>query len=241
MQKEIKIKAHDGKVIYGTLTVAKKPAEKLIIFVHGMTSSSYEPKYYNAARFFRGKGFNSFFFEQYPGGKERARRFIDTTTSIHALDLEAVITFFKKKYKKLYLITHSWGGPVALLADWSAVAAVVLWDPSVDYKFKEGKSFSFDKRIDAYLSDWGVQTVIGKEWVAGARALPDPENLGARASKPTKIISAKVGNGHKAKRLMKNMQVPTAYHYMAKASHNFPEWGAEEELFKETLDWLKRW
>ena len=241
MQKEIKIKAHDGKIIYGTLTLAKKKSNKLIIFVHGMTSSSYEPKYYNAVRFFREHGFNSFIFEQYPGGKKGARRFIDTTTSIHAKDLEAVLQHFKKKYKKLYLVTHSWGGPVALVADHSIVVALVLWDPSVNYTFKEGKYFFYDNRTNMYFSDWGVQHLIGKAWIEEARALPDPEELGARLTKPTKIISAKVGNGHKSKRIFKNAKVQTAYYYLPKASHNFPEWGAQEELFKETLDWLKKW
>jgi len=241
MEQKIKIKTNDKKVIYGTLTPSTKKSDKLIIFVHGMTSSSYEPKYYNAVRFFRDHGFNSLVFEQYSGGNKGARRFIDTMTSTHVHDLNVVVHHFNNKYKKLYLVTHSWGGPVAMLADLTPIAALVLWDPSINYTLKENKYFAYDKRVDAYVTDWGVQTLVGKAWVEEARALPAPEDLGARLTKPTKIIAAKIGNSHKTKHLFKKVKVPTAYHHIDYASHNFPEWGAQEELFRETLTWLKRW
>lgn len=55
MQKEVKIKTGDKKVIYGTLdTVAKSGT--LVIFVHGLGGHQNEHLFYNAVKYFTNQG-----------------------------------------------------------------------------------------------------------------------------------------------------------------------------------------
>ncbi|MBI4162129.1 MAG: hypothetical protein HY513_00470 [Candidatus Aenigmarchaeota archaeon] len=75
MEKEIKLKTKDGRVIYGTLN-SQKNNKKLLIVVHGLMSSIIENPYFSASRFFPKHGFDAFRIELYSGNK-KARKLKD--------------------------------------------------------------------------------------------------------------------------------------------------------------------
>ena len=63
MEKEIKIKTSDKKIIYGILRGSlSKP---VIVQVHGLSGNMNEAMHYNAARYFEKHGFSSFRFNLY--------------------------------------------------------------------------------------------------------------------------------------------------------------------------------
>src|SRR3989344_1336712 len=114
MEKQLKIKTPDKKVIYGTLRGSlDKP---LVIFVHGFTGFKDEHQFFNGARFFEKRGFSSFRFNLYHWEKG-ARKLEDCTLSLHGEDLDQVVEYFRKKgVKKIFAVGHSFGGLTVLLS-----------------------------------------------------------------------------------------------------------------------------
>ena len=98
---EVKIRTPDKKVIYGTLGRAKKKAGTLVVFVHGFTGHQNEHIFFNGSKLFAQKGLDTFRFDLYTGGKKGARHFRDTSISVHGKDINAVVKFFRNKYKCL--------------------------------------------------------------------------------------------------------------------------------------------
>ncbi|MBI5138921.1 MAG: alpha/beta fold hydrolase [Candidatus Vogelbacteria bacterium] len=240
METKHKIETSDGHVIYGTLTLSKKPSQKLIIFVHGLTGHQNESMFYNGSKFFSSKGFNVFRFDQYCGEKD-ARRFIDTTTEIHAKDLNAVVKLFSQKYDQIYLVGHSWGGPVILSSDLSKITALILWDPSPSGELiKDCEELRYEPKLNAYILDWGIRQILGKAWFESAQKLPSVEDLGSKCNKPIKIIAAERGTEGKSKILLKKIDCLKSYVCVKRADHCFHVEGTQDQLFKETLDWLKK-
>lgn len=119
MEKELKIPTPDKKVVVGTLLTAKKKSEILVVFVHGFTGHQNEHIFFNGAKFFSEKGIDSFRFNLYAGEDKNIRRFRDTTISLHGKDISTVVKSFRKKYKKIYVVGHGYGGTSLLFAEWA--------------------------------------------------------------------------------------------------------------------------
>ena len=104
MQKELKIKTPDGKIIDGSFVASEKKSEALIVFVHGFTGNQNEHIFFNGAKFFTEKGFDTFRFNLYAGEAKNTRHFRDTKMSVQGEDITTVVKYFRKKYKKVYVV-----------------------------------------------------------------------------------------------------------------------------------------
>jgi len=242
MERKIKIKTSDKRhIIYGTLN-NKKKSDKLIIFVHGFTGNQNEHQFYNAARFFPSKGFDTFRFDLYSYEKG-ARALGKCSMADHASDLNSVLEYFKNKYRKINIVGHSLGCPVILLSDISQSNSLVLWDSSIlpweKTLFK--KEAKFNKALNSYVFNWGIDVVISKEMCRELFNFSDMRKMIKNIKTPIKFIVAEKGMlAKKNKSLFISANEPKDFAIIKSASHTFEEEGAEEDLFNETLKWLKK-
>lgn len=237
MEKNIKIKTNDDHLLYGVLNYEEK-TEKLIIFVHGLTGHKNEHQFYNAAKFFPKNAFATFRFDLYSGEKN-GRALSECTIDTHSSDLNIVIDYFKKDFNKIYLVGHSFGGPVILLAKLNRIESVVLWDPSFDILNGLSDEMKFDSRIDKFILKWGTEYLLSKEMIESWKKLGD--KLLNYFQKPTKIICAGQGILHKDwKEKLKSVKTEHEFCIIRDAGHCFDEGESENQLFTKTLKWFNR-
>lgn len=244
MEKTLNFKTKDGHTIYGTLNTPTKETGSVIVFVHGLTGHQNEHYYFNAARFFPKKGFATYRFDLYSGEKG-GRALSDCTVQIHASDLSLVLNKLKSKYPNIHVVGHSLGGPTIVLADISAVASVVLWDPSdmlglADITEGQERMLKQNKISGLYIVDWGTEYILGKDMAQEFKTLR-PATLAGTINGPLKIIAAEKGNPRGSKEYFRHANEPKELVIIKKAGHTFNEGDAEEQLFKETLSWVKKW
>lgn len=239
MEKELKIKAKDGKYIYGRLRGSlQKP---LVIFVHGLTGHMDEHIFFNGARFLEKRGFASFRFNLYDDWDD-ARKLHQTDLKTHAADLEQVVRYFqRRKVKSIYAVGHSYGGPSILFSKTEKYKAVVLWDPTLDPDIVYRKTIA-DQIADGFIREWSFKFILGKKMIAEAKRLPNFTKSAQNNKTPLKIILAENGNAQSKKKasFFKALNGPKAMVVLKKAGHTFSEDGAEEKLFAETLKWLNK-
>ena len=236
MEKELKIR--NGKYnVYGILNTVNNK-DKLIIFLHGLTGHANEHQFYNAARYFTKEGFNTFRINLYPGRKD-SRALVDSTIDTHASDLAKVIEYFHKKFKNIYIVGHSIGGLTILKSRLDHMNSAVLWDPSLKLRKFTDEMATYDKHLKKYIMHWGTDFIIPKEMV-DEWSSTDVSFL-KKFSTPVKIIFAEKGILKKIwKNDIKKIPAKKSVATINGASHCFDEKDTEKELFKETLDWIKR-
>lgn len=239
MEKELKIKAKDGKYIYGKLRgTLKKP---LIIFVHGLTGHMDEHIFFNGARFFEKKGFSTFRFNLY-NDPDDARKLQDCDLKTHAADLDKVVEYFRrKKAKNIYAVGHSYGGPTILLSRTENYKAIVLWDSTMDPDIIYRKTVP-DKIADGFIREWSFKFILGKKMVAEAKKFTDFEKAAKDSKTPVKMILAEDANAQSKKigGFWKALPGPKEKVFFKKTGHTFSEDGMEEKLFSETLKWVQK-
>jgi len=237
MEQEIKIKTPDNHIIYGTLNSLSKNNETLIILVHGLTGNQYEHHYFNAAPFFNKKGFNAFRFNFY--AKElNARPLSESTITTHAKDLETIIKHFRDKYKNIVLVGHSLGAFAILNVDLSNISKIVLWDPTINFKYIKEKNGFFDPYLDKYVLHRGMDILISKKMVEEWKK-SEPKNLVDKIIIPCKFIFAgDLVRYNVWKPFLKKIKVKNEITIVEGATHCFYEEGTEQKLFEETLNFL---
>lgn len=240
MQKIIKIKTKDGFVIYGDLLSASKRSNKLVIFCHGFTGNRNEHIHFNGAQYFTKKGFDTFRFDFY-NGEKGARHFEQTKISQHGQDITTVVNHFSKKYKKIYLVGHSFGGTSLLFANPSKVSAMVFWDASYINSIAFKKEFSYKKERGGYTTDWGMAVIVGKEFAEELCAFPDCYELIKNIKVPVKFVGASNCNVKEAKKYFANANEPKSIAVIKDADHNFNSPDTEQKLFEETYAWVKKY
>jgi len=238
MEKYIQIKTPDKKVIYGTLSTAKKSNSKIVIFVHGFLGNQNEHIFFNGAKFFNENGFDAFRYDLFSGNKN-GRHFRDTKISIYGDDLNVVIKHFKKKYKDIYVVGHSYGGTTLLFTDCTFVNSLVFWDAS--YIKKRRKEFPYNKKFKSFVMDWGFEAIVGKEFVDELKNFPDCGKMISKIHVPVKFITAgKMGNEKAGKKYFARANNPKEIANIKPANHNFDNFNDEKRLFLETLNWIKK-
>jgi len=240
MEKEIKIKTKDKHIIYGVLNTTKKKSKSLIVFVHGLTGHKNEHHFYNSAKFFPKNGFDTFRFDLYSGEKG-GRSLMKSAISTHTKDVETVVNHFNKKYKHIFLVGHSLGGPSIMLSKVrNDISGIILWDSSARTKV-EWDDFKYNKTLKTYMVSWGTEYLISKKMVDEWKTLPLPKNLISDIKTPIKIICAGKGALIKSgKEYYKYAKGPKSFSVIKGAGHVFDEYGKEDELFKETLNFIKK-
>lgn len=245
MEKAANLKSKDGYTIYGFLNTAPKKSNTLLILVHGLTGDLTDHIFFNAARFFPKKGIDTYRFNLYDGRKG-GRSLVSSSVRTHADDLNQVLKKFRKEYRHIAVAGHSLGGPSVITADTSLMDSIILWDPTPMPSKKdvsEGMKSPvlFNKSLDAYVSEWNFTFLMGKEMMDEYDTLKPVQRI-KKVHVPVKIISAeKLGNIKGSKEYFKEANSPKAYVTVKGATHCFDEFGTEEQLFSETLDWVKKW
>jgi esterase/lipase len=238
MEKEIKIKTSDKKIIYGTFAGAGKKSDKLIVFVHGFTGHQNEHIFFNGAKFFTEKGFDTFRFNLYAGEKTNARHFQDTKISLHGKDITTVIKYFREKYKNIYVVGHSYGGTSLLFVDQSVVDRFIFWDSSYINSKNGTENLKYNENLNAYILDWGIKIVVGKEFIEELKNFPNCGKLIKNIHKPVLFIGASKGNIKAVKKYYNKANGPKKLINIKNSDHSFNKFKDEEMLFKETYDWL---
>lgn len=239
MEKKIVIDTSDNHKIYGTLNKPENATDQLVIFIHGFTGNSNEHIFFNGAKELNKKKIASFRFDLY-SWEEAARHMPDCGIQTHVDDLRTVFDYFKDKYARIYLVGHSLGGIVVLESSLPA-SAYILWDPSYASTYTELNDYKYVKELDAYTLDWGVVYVIGKKMREDDWTQSSSEELMSKVKCPIKIINAENGVlTEGGKDYFKLAQEPKAHTLIKNAGHTFDEEGAEEELFKETINWIEK-
>ncbi|MEK7579291.1 MAG: alpha/beta fold hydrolase [Patescibacteria group bacterium] len=241
MEKEIKIKTGDGHIIYGTLNVPRKPTAALVVFVHGLTGSKNEHLFFNAAKLFPSKAIATFRFDLYSGEKN-GRTLTCTTISTHAKDVDTVVNRFNVRYKKIFLVGHSLGGPSILLSRArNNVAGIILWDSAHTLQKSDEVDYRYDRHLKVYILSWGIEMLIGKRMFDDWKRLTRPKDLVKNVSVPIKVICAEKGILIRpGKEYYKYAKQPKEFMIIKKATHCFDERGTEEKLFSETIKFVKR-
>ena len=241
MESKIKIRTKDRHVIHGTLKVPAKKTQTLAILIHGLTGHQNEHVFYNAAKVFAKKGIATFRFDLYSGEKG-GRVLTKTTIATHAKDIDTVVNFFESKYKAILLIGHSLGGPSIMLSkSRNKVSGIVLWDSAHTLQKSDEKDYRYNKAQGAYILSWGIDMLISKRMFNDWKKLPRPRDLIKDVTVPVKVICA--GKGaliRPGKEYFSHASEPKEFAIIKNASHTFDEEGAEEELLKETLSFVKK-
>ncbi len=233
---KVEILTSDEKVTYAIKnSVAKNGA--LVVFVHGLGGNNQRHLFYNGARFFPEKGFDTLRINLYDR-PENARKLHECSIDTHAADIDAVIESVKDTYEKVFLIGHSLAGP-SIIYSKQNVTATVLWDPSIVLDPSQQLSWEEVTPGGDYFLKYG-------DWKLVSRALHDQWaetniDMLKRMKVPTKIIAA--GDGPLVDRwnqVLDKIPVPYEYYIVKGAGHGFDEWGTEEELFAETLAYLHK-
>lgn len=238
MEQQLKLPLPYGKNLYGCLR--GNLDNPLIIFVHGFTGHKEEHIFYNGARFFEKQGISSFRFNLY-SWQDDARIMENCTLSLHGLDLDVVIDYFRKRaVKKIFVAGHSFGGLTILLSQKQDFNAVILWDTSVD-PANVAKS-NYVKELDSYYNHFNSAFgfTIGNAMIKENTELK-PLTFIRKLQKPVKVIVA--GSGELidgGKKYFQLANKPKDFSIIQNATHCFDEDGTEEKLFEETLKWIKK-
>ncbi len=243
MEKKLKIKVSEKNYIYGRLSGSFH--QPLFIVVHGLTGSMDEELCLDATRWFSKHGYATFRFNLY-GPEKNARQLMGSTLKKHASDIDAIVRYFRrKKFRKIFLAGHSYGGPSILLSNDQKFDGAVLWDPSYKVSFtKTPKGVSrvkYLKEVKGYLMNWGMNVVIGKAMADEADKL-NWDNLTPNFQVPLKIISAgKSPLVRGAKHYFKTANNPKDLTILKDATHHFNDTeDMRENVFKSSEDWFKK-
>ena len=242
VEKDISFPTGDGKTIYGSFNASqKKTCRGLIIYAHGLPSSRDDHTYLQSARMFAKLGYDCLRISFYDW-RPNARCLTDCDISTHAHDLETTIKRYAKKYDKIYLIGHSWGGLTIVNTDRTGIAAISLWDPSYNPPFwwplcsrKQGKSYFLIGGADVLMSADMYKDAMSFD-INACR------ELSARVTVPLQVLHAKKdGILYKFKESYHSYaKGPTDYHLIARADHQFLDETAMAEAVQYTHQWFSR-
>lgn len=243
MEKKLKIKVSEKKYIYGRLSGT--PRQPLFIVVHGLSGSMDEDFYVNATRWFAEQGYATFRFNLYSAEKD-SRQLMTSTLKMHSSDIDTIVRYFhKKKFGKIFLAGHSYGGTSILLSNDQKFDGAVLWDPSYKVSFTKtphgSPAAKYIKAIKGYLMNWGINVVIGKAMADEADTM-DWDTLTKNFHAPLKIIVAgKNTLVSGAKHYFKTANHPKDLTIVKDATHYFNDTeDMRGNVFKSSEDWFKK-
>lgn len=239
MEKEKIIKSYDSKDICGTLSESLVKTKRIIIFVHGFTGNNNEHIFFNGAKFFAGKGFDTYRMSLYGTETNNSRHFKDTKISQHGKDITTVVEYFRNTYEKIYIVGHSYGGTSLLFVNPTYVDGYIFWDASYISPNDSQEDIKFNNNLDRYIMDWGIEILVGKDYINELKNFPDCGELIKKINKPVLFITAgKRGGADNGIKYFKNANNPKKLVNIETADHNFNNWSDEERLFNETSNWI---
>ena len=197
--------------------------------------------FFNGAKFFNQKGFDAFRFDLYSAEKG-GRHFTNTSISMHGADTNLVVNYFKKQYKKIYLVGHSYGGTTLLFVDTTNVSAMVFWDASYVDSKRETNYFKYNKHIDGYIVKDRYDYIVGNKFIDELKNFPDCGNLVSKIHIPVKFITAGGrGNPKGGKKYLAKANKPKELANIKNADHCFDRFEYEQKLLEETLNFIRKY
>lgn len=244
MEKQLRLKTHDGKEIESILNTGKRKNSTVVVFVHGLTGSPNEHNYFNAAKQFPNRGVDTFRFALYEYGPKN-RTLADCSIGIHGKDIDRVVKYLRPLYKTIAIVGHSLGCPSILKSDFSLPDIVVLWEPShlTPARAKRIKTIKLNKR-KAFMREGAFDYLMSEKMIKEWKEFDATNELPKIASikKPLLIVAAEKGilvQGGEA--YFKVAKQPKKLVIVKGATHCFDEEGTEEILLAETLKWIKKY
>ena len=239
MDKEIKIRTPDKKIIYATLRgTFKKP---LIIMVHGLAGNMNEAMHYNAARYFERHGFSSLRINLYSWQKG-ARRLHECTFSTHGKDIDSALKYAQSRgAAKIFVVGHSYGWPSILHTKNRIFTAVAAWDGSA-LPFVHVDLPMHSSKPKGRIINEGYFVIVGEQMAIDSHKIKSLD-LVKQFKQPISFITVNdniFGNLNGNKKMHKVAKVKKELVIIKGAHHNFIEEGKEEELYKSTVTWFKK-
>jgi pimeloyl-ACP methyl ester carboxylesterase len=240
MEKNIKIKASDGKTIYGIL---RGPLSRpVIILVHGLAGHMNEALHHNAAAYFEKRGFSSFRFGLYSWQKG-ARKLHECTFSTHGKDIDNVIKYLESHgAKRIFIAGHSYGFPSILHTGHRTFRAVAAWDGSLLPKNHIDVPLH-SKNPKGRIIDEGYFVIVGEQMAKDSHRISSLKLLES-FEQPILFVtvdSNTEGNLSGATKMYKSFKGKKELVVIKGATHNFTEEGKEEKLYAATIKWFKKY
>lgn len=229
MEERITIPTEDNTSIY--VTHKGNWSWPTIIFVHGLTSSPLESKYYNGARFFEKKNIATVRFPLYSWESD-ARKLYTCTMDQHGTDIDTISTYIKKQGAPyVILIGHSMGALCALHAHQSSYDHIVFWDGS--YRLEKWLTGEHVASHDSILLDCGFHALLAQSMIQDIAATDYVKKV-QELEHPLSLIYA--GDGvildgmHAYDRAARRSDT----YIVEGAGHNFEEDETEKDLLEAT-------
>jgi len=231
----------DGFKIYGVLNRSEKQKnDKAILYVHGMPFSAYDYAATRMAHTFPKKGYdvirpNLYYWD------EGARSLVDCTFKIHAADINQVYKFYQKKYKKIFAVGFSYGGPSLMESRINQFDAVSLWDPTY-IPAKTVEMNEYKKIRNLHVSMLGTTHVRGQTSIDAANAYDRnyAVSLAKKCKTPLQVIYA--GRDafwiEEGESFHTHAKGQTDERIVSETQHFFHEEGASEKLLRYTKKWF---
>ncbi len=220
--------------------------QPLFIVVHGLPGSMDEDLYLNATRWFAKHDYATFRFNLY-GAEKDARQLMESTLESHASDIDTIVRYFRtKKFKKIFLAGHSYGGPSILLSKEQNFDGAVLWDPSYGISFTKKKAgvlpAKYLKEVKGYLMHWGTNFIISEEMADETDTLKW-NMLTKNFRIPLKLVASEKGFLVKgAQQYFKVANNPKDLTILKGATHYFNDTDdMREKVFKLSDAWFKKY
>ena len=243
------IDTEEGITLHGILNhaaSAQKTPDAAIIIIHGLTGHPNEYLHKRAADFFTAKGYDV--IRPYLYGGDNGRALVDCTLEIHAQDVNTVLANIQGKYKKIFLIGHSYGGPSVMIASPEKITAVSLWDPSFNMPALWEMSPPTEMLGFYTVRFGGVDHVLGEAMVEEGRTRFDEEeclNISKNFPAPIQVIGADESDEAEL-----YAQCSLSWHSgyqgqkdctkISNADHMFTRENSCDKLLETTLEWFER-
>lgn len=243
-EEELVFTAPDGKKIYTTIGYPKGKPKGMVLFVHGLASTSVWPTMLLGSWSLRRKGYAYCRINLYDW-REGARSLRTSDLRQHARDVDTVAKQLRRRgFKSLFAIGHSFGGLTLLLTDTSAFKAVSLWDPSSFIQYPPRFWLRTDKATGARYSGGSYELLMSNRFIRGMERFPNELKLISKMRAPCQICFAEGKDAmliESSKRYFAHLNVTGELVGIPNASHSFTEEGIGEVLFRRTARWLDRW
>jgi dienelactone hydrolase len=234
MQETKKFKAADGKTILVEVN-SRRGSNAGVLAIHGYGGNINEHILYNVAQQFPAEGFDIWRIALYPGDKN-TRTMIDASGHEHISDIARVLKAMHKKYIKVFLIGHSYGGTLAIRSANEKIKAVVLWDPAHNSKTEDDDEIQPDSNPKFWRVNWGIILLVTRKYEKEFVELTHYDDLLPTYKKPTLVLLASAYNKD-----YKTMREHKAFRFsvIKNSDHCFNNEGNEKELFSKTLKFIK--
>lgn len=237
------IPSKDGFDISYILNTSENTSDSLVILLHGLTGHPKEHLHSEAKNIFTKNGYDCLRLWFY-GDEESNRKLLTNTLQQNADDMNAIVSHFKNRYKKIYIAGHSYAGMAMVLAN-PDVNAMTFWDCTFDaYNQFWERSITPVAELDAYyIKSWHVQFLIGKAMIEEAKNI-SKEDILVRMKKlkasPQFIAAGDSIWGGQMYELYDQLDLQKDFITIDKADHCFNYGSTTSLVIEKTMEWFEK-